>query len=383
MTNVGVTGMESANPDYEFGPFGRSFLGKFPTKGTLILFAMSFLFTLIISGGIFGFFILFSLFNGLIFFLAYFHLEPHFNSKIDSNHKQQLRDFSLDVNSTISDIGRLFSGAGESAKTQVWDLSGKINFEIFFQTQKFSESPNLSEWHPESKIRTWMKISIIWISLFFTMYIVAFASFIVILSAGIQSVDLFVQISILIQFVMMSLILFMVIFLEDKFAYLRSIFNFKNISTPSYWGLIIMIMILDFIIIWIYTVIYGNLTSIPDDIGIFVEAASVNDPLVLFLFFISLTVAAPLVEEMIFRGYVLDSLRSNYSDFYAILWSGILFGFLHWDPLFGFYDLYQTGAATIGGFLYGWLRIRTGSLWPSIFCHSLWNGTIFFFEFIV
>jgi len=383
VTNVGVTGMESANPDYEFGPFGRSFLGKFPTKGTLILFAMSFLFTLIISGGIFGFFILFSLFNGLIFFLAYFHLEPHFNSKIDSNHKQQLRDFSLDVNSTISDIGRLFSGAGESAKTQVWDLSGKINFEIFFQTQKFSESPNLSEWHPESKIRTWMKISIIWISLFFTMYIVAFASFIVILSAGIQSVDLFVQISILIQFVMMSLILFMVIFLEDKFAYLRSIFNFKNISTPSYWGLIIMIMILDFIIIWIYTVIYGNLTSIPDDIGIFVEAASVNDPLVLFLFFISLTVAAPLVEEMIFRGYVLDSLRSNYSDFYAILWSGILFGFLHWDPLFGFYDLYQTGAATIGGFLYGWLRIRTGSLWPSIFCHSLWNGTIFFFEFIV
>ena len=383
MTNVGVTGMESTNPDYEFGPFGRSFLGKFPTRGTLILFALSFLFALIISGGIFGFFFLFSLFNGLIFFLTFFHIEPHFNSKIDSNHKQQLRDFSLDVNSTISDIGRLFSGSGESAKTQVWDLSGKINFENFFQTQKFSESPNLSEWHPESKIRTWMKISIIWISLFFTMYIVALASLIVMLSAGIQSVDLFVQISVLIQFAMMSLILFMVIFLEDKFAYLRSIFNFKNISTPSYWGLIIMIMILDFIIIWIYTVVYGNLTSIPDDIGIFVEATSANDPLVLFLFFISLTIAAPLVEEMIFRGYVLDSLRSNYSDFYAILWSGILFGLLHWDPLFGFYDLYQTGAATIGGFVYGWLRIRTGSLWPSIFCHSLWNGTIFFFEFIV
>ena len=171
MTNVGVTGMESTNPDYEFGPFGRSFLGKFPTRGTLILFALSFLFALIISGGIFGFFFLFSLFNGLIFFLTFFHIEPHFNSKIDSNHKQQLRDFSLDVNSTISDIGRLFSGAGESAKTQVWDLSGKINFENFFQTQKFSESPNLSEWHPESKIRTWMKISIIWISLFFTMYL--------------------------------------------------------------------------------------------------------------------------------------------------------------------------------------------------------------------
>ena len=134
MTNVGVTGMESANIDYEFGPFGRSFLGKFPTKGTLFLFVMSFFFSLFFSGGILGFIVVLSISNGFVFFLTFFHIEPHFNSKIDSNHKQQLRDFSLDVNSTIGDIGRLFSGAGESAKTQVWDLSGKINFENFFQT---------------------------------------------------------------------------------------------------------------------------------------------------------------------------------------------------------------------------------------------------------
>ena len=73
MSDIGSSGVASANPNYEFGPFGRSFLGKFPTKGTLILFALSFLFALIISGGIFGFFFLFSLFNGLIFFLTYFH----------------------------------------------------------------------------------------------------------------------------------------------------------------------------------------------------------------------------------------------------------------------------------------------------------------------
>ncbi|MGB1568921.1 MAG: type II CAAX prenyl endopeptidase Rce1 family protein [Candidatus Thalassarchaeaceae archaeon] len=35
----------------------------------------------------------------------------------------------------------------------------------------------------------------------------------------------------------------------------------------------------------------------------------------------------------------------------------------------------------IGGVLYAWLRIKTGSVWPSIICHSIWNlfaGVIIF-----
>ena len=167
MSDIGSSGVASANPNYEFGPFGRSFLGKFPTKGTLILFALSFLFALIISGGIFGFFFLFSLFNGLIFFLTYFHLEPHFNSKIDSNHKQQLRDFSLDVNSTIGDIGRLFSGAGESAKTQVWDMSEKINFDSIFSEITDKEPIDITSWKIESKFRIWLKVILVWFGLYF------------------------------------------------------------------------------------------------------------------------------------------------------------------------------------------------------------------------
>ena len=80
---------------------------------------------------------------------------------------------------------------------------------------------------------------------------------------------------------------------------------------------------------------------------------------------------------MIYRGYILSKLRVSFSDNISILLSGLLFGLAHWDPFFAPFDLYQTGAATIGGFLYGWLRIRTGSLWPGIICHSLWNGGIF------
>ena len=101
----------------------------------------------------------------------------------------------------------------------------------------------------------------------------------------------------------------------------------------------------------------------------------------LILIFISLTITAPIFEEILFRGYLLDKIRSVCSDNFAILSTGFLFGIMHWN-IFFWSDFLQVGSATIGGFLYAWLRIKTGSLWPSIICHALWNGTIFFLVFI-
>ena len=142
-------------------------------------------------------------------------------------------------------------------------------------------------------------------------------------------------------------------------------------------------MVFDYILVLAYSIFYGSLLPLPEDTFWFVDANSANDPLILFLLFIALSVGAPIVEELIFRGYILDSFRSNFSDKIAIISSGVLFGFMHWDPFFAFFDIYPIGATAIGGFLYAWLRIKTGSLWPSIICHSLWNGTIFLFEFII
>jgi hypothetical protein len=383
VTNVGSTGVESANLDYEFGPFGRSFLGKFPTKGTLILFAISFFFALIISGDIFVFLLILSLIKGLVFFLTYFYIEPHFNSKTNSNHKQELRGFPVDVNSTIGDIGRLFSGVGASAKTQIWDLSGQINFDTYFQNRKITEFPNLSEWHSESKIRTWMKISIIWISIFFSLYIVTFLTIGIIIVFDFNSIDLILGFSTIFTFAISIGILLVVIFLEDKFVYLKSLFNLTEKSKLKFGGLIALVSLLDFILVIAYTIIYDSLGSTPQEVEFFVDANSAGDPLILFILFLSICIGAPLVEELIFRGYILDSIRSNHSDTFAIIGSGLLFGFMHWNPIFGFFDLYQVGSTAIGGMLYAWLRLRTGSIWPPILCHFIWNGTIFFFEFII
>ncbi len=382
MTNVGVTGMESANLDYEFGPFGRSFLGKFPTKGTLILFALSFLLALIISGGIFGLFFLFSLFNGLIFFLTYFHLEPHFNSKIDSNHKQQLRDFSLDVNSTIGDIGRLFSGAGESAKTQIWDMSEKINFDSIFSEITDKEPIDINSWKVESKSRIWLKVTLVWFGLYFVITSLSLFSAILMFAFDFSNsgLDLFAHVSWLFSYLSIGFLFYIAIILDGKQDYLRSLFNRPRLSKASL--LIAFVLIVDFLLVLAYSFFYDLLFEIPNvELEFFADPSSANDPLILFLTFVVLAICAPVFEELIFRGYILDSLRRIYPDITAIIMSGVFFGFWHYtifDPL----NFFQVGATMIGGFLYAWLRLRTGSIWPCIVCHFIWNGTIFFLEFI-
>jgi len=321
----------------------------------------------------------------LSIYMCYNYIEPHFNSKVGIVRQKKLDSITSKGHLAMSDIGNMLHGYGKSAAGQVWDLSGEINLGSLFERQPIVGSPNMGEWESESKVRTWMKISIVWISIMILMYIILFLiiGVIIIFNLSPHSIDLIAQFSMLFQFALMSGILLMVIYLENKFEYLKSLFNFPEISKMRFGGLVILVLLLDRILLLIYTEIYGSLLPIPEDMVWFVDSNSASDPLILFLLFISLSVGAPIVEELIFRGYFLDSIRSNHSDTFAIIGSGILFGFLHWDPIFAFFDLYQTGHAVIGGFLYAWLRIKTGSLWPSIICHSLWNGTIFLFVFII
>jgi membrane protease YdiL (CAAX protease family) len=167
------------------------------------------------------------------------------------------------------------------------------------------------------------------------------------------------------------MIILIVLYFEDKLSYLRELFILPNFKQSVI--LISFISILDLILVIIYVFLYDSIAGSP--------ASDSLSEMPLFLLFIALVIAAPLLEEILFRGYLLDKIRNSYSDNFAIMVTGILFGIMHYDILAPL-DFAQTGSATIGGFLYAWLRIKTGSLWPSIICHSLWNGTIFFLFFV-
>lgn len=82
---------------------------------------------------------------------------------------------------------------------------------------------------------------------------------------------------------------------------------------------------------------------------------------------LAIVVGAPLAEEFLFRGGVMNSLhRAGYSPKAMIVWSAALFGIAHLNPA-------QIPFAFMLGLLLGWLYYRTGSLVPGILCHFINN----------
>ena len=257
----------------------------------------------------------------------------------------------------------------------IWDLSGSNLSRLFRNNVDFPSIPE-KEFIPDA----WIKVSLQAIGLFISTFVLNYLILIIgiglIVIFNINGIDIFSQLMCLLYYLLTFVILLIFLYFDNDKQKFWGLFSIpKNIY--SYF-LMFIIFILDIILIFIlYDFVYELLMPAVPDSDMFYDPSSSSDPLILFLLFFSLSIAAPLFEEMIFRGYILNKLRVSFSDNISILLSGLLFGIAHWDPIFAPLDLYQTGAATIGGFLYGWLRIKTGSLWPGIICHSLWNGGIF------
>lgn len=82
---------------------------------------------------------------------------------------------------------------------------------------------------------------------------------------------------------------------------------------------------------------------------------------------ITVVIAAPLGEELFFRGFALPALKRSWGLLAALLVSGALFSLLHMDPV-GFLGLMEIGV------LLAALRWRTGSLWAAVLGHAVNNG---------
>jgi uncharacterized protein len=79
-----------------------------------------------------------------------------------------------------------------------------------------------------------------------------------------------------------------------------------------------------------------------------------------------LVIIAPLTEELMFRGLVLNAILKRYSAPVAVLFSALLFALIHMNP-------WQFPAALACGIILGWLFLRTRSLWPCILGHAIMN----------
>jgi uncharacterized protein len=82
--------------------------------------------------------------------------------------------------------------------------------------------------------------------------------------------------------------------------------------------------------------------------------------------FFKVVIIAPVIEELIFRGIILNGFRKNYKAATAVFISALLFSLFHLNP-------WQMPATFVLGLLLGWIVIRTRSILLAIIGHAINN----------
>lgn len=93
------------------------------------------------------------------------------------------------------------------------------------------------------------------------------------------------------------------------------------------------------------------------------------------LYVVNMAVLPAFLEEFAFRGVILQSLR-RFGDAFAVGMSAVIFGLMHMN-------LVQAPYAIVMGLLFGYLTVRTGSLWTGIILHFINNMTSVGFQVLL
>lgn len=79
-------------------------------------------------------------------------------------------------------------------------------------------------------------------------------------------------------------------------------------------------------------------------------------------------VVGPLFEELVFRAWLLGGLKERWGTWPALLLSAGFFAIVH-------SELQATPALFGLGLVFGWVYLRSGSVWASTAVHAMWNAT--------
>lgn len=120
-----------------------------------------------------------------------------------------------------------------------------------------------------------------------------------------------------------------------------------------------------------YIVSYTFLKDLSPDTNAIMEGMFASTPL--WMLILATAVCAPIMEELTFRGFVytklqtgIEPLLGRHGYVFTIIIQGLLFGAFHMN-------LQQFIYASALGFLFGWMRHHTKSIWPGIFAHIGFN----------
>lgn len=91
---------------------------------------------------------------------------------------------------------------------------------------------------------------------------------------------------------------------------------------------------------------------------------------------ITAVIAAPIVEEMVFRGVVMRGLRSRLPIVAVVVLQGLLFGLAHIDPVRGSGNIGLVMVLSGVGIAFGVATALLGRIGPSIVAHAIFNGAV-------
>jgi uncharacterized protein len=98
---------------------------------------------------------------------------------------------------------------------------------------------------------------------------------------------------------------------------------------------------------------------------------SARDSETIWLFAIALVVAAPLAEEIVFRGFMFRGLAASRVG----LAGAVLIPSAIWSAIHVQYEVFFIVQIFLLGAVFGWLRWKSGSLWLTITLHAIVNFT--------
>jgi membrane protease YdiL (CAAX protease family) len=101
-------------------------------------------------------------------------------------------------------------------------------------------------------------------------------------------------------------------------------------------------------------------------VEVLLTAFTPESPLSWFLFLVMAALIAPIGEEIVFRGFILNSYAQSTKAHHAIWISALLFGLAHHTPP-------HVVAAFFSGLVFARFIMAGGSLWASIIAHGLIN----------
>ena len=90
--------------------------------------------------------------------------------------------------------------------------------------------------------------------------------------------------------------------------------------------------------------------------------------------FIGTCLLAPITEEILCRGIIVDILSEKHGNAFVIIISSVIFYIIHGNPI--------NVGALLFGILASWSILKTKSIIPGVVIHFIWNTSIYFLPVI-